>query len=263
MAYVSLGADPFREDAKREARRRQARLEATAPTVEGDMSELTRLQARGWKLGADDDIEAIEGHIARVVDVYKPIEFGSELSDLIHEASTAVESERARRNLEHDLAVARQRDRIRCIRLAATRIEDATKQLEAADGIEDRRAELLPRACIGAIDAERMDDAELDRAIQARERDAASRESSAKDWARVAELLLTVKGDAFRRHAKTAKAMATEYAEDAEAYRASAQAARAELESRAASEPDDVDALRKRVAELEKIVAGSAKQATG
>lgn len=38
MAYVSLGADSFRQDEIREARRRQARIEREAPSVGGDMA---------------------------------------------------------------------------------------------------------------------------------------------------------------------------------------------------------------------------------
>lgn len=262
MAYVSLGADSFRQDEIREARRRQARIEREAPRVEGDMAALTRLQTRGWGLGADDDLEAIEGHIGAVVDVYKPLEFGSKLYDLINEAREAVRTERSRRNLEHDLAVQRQRDRIRYVHRAAKLVGDAADCLDAADGIEDRRDELCPHAPVGSIDHSGMDDAELGRAIAESDRNAASMESASSDWIRAAELLSMVKDARFRRYAKVAEGIASESDGDAASYRERAQAARAELESRKAVDDMDVDALRARVAELEQIVAASAVETT-
>lgn len=255
MAYISLGADSFRQDEIREARRRQARIEREAPSVESDMAALTRLQSRGWGLGEDDDLKAIEGHIERVVEVYKPLEFGTKLFDLIHEAREAVTTERRRRNLEHDRAVERQRDRIRYIRRAAKLVGDAADCLDVADDIEDRRDELCPHVPVCSIDYSGMDDAELGRAIAESDRNAASMESAASDWTRAAERLSMVKDARFRRYAKVAEGFASEHADDAASYRERAQAGRAELESRKAVDDMDVDALRARVAELEQALA--------
>lgn len=257
MPYAS---DPFRLDELRRQRQRRERQQAEAHTVEGDVSALTRLRSRGWKLGDSDDLDAIEDHVAKVRGVYSPIEFGSELHALLYDARQAVTTERRRRELEHERAVEEQRQRIRSIHLAARHIEDAAKELAVADGIEDRRAELLPRVTIGAIDAEHMDGKELDRAIQLDERAVAYRESAAEGWTHDAELLLSARGDAFMRHAETAKAMAAECAEDADAYRSRLQALRAARDSRESPECMDADALRKRVAELEQAVSASGNQ---
>lgn len=262
MAYVSLGGDPFRQDEIREARRRKERIEREAPAVEGDRSALAMLQARGWGLGDDDDLEAIEGRIERVAKVYSPIEWGSKLFDLIHEAQEAVRTERCRRNLEHDRAVQRQRDRVRYVHRAAKLVGDAADCLDAADGIEDRRDELCPHVPVGSIDHSGMDDAELGRAIAESDRDASRMESAASDWARAAELLSMVNDARFRRYAKVAEGIASESDGDAASYRERARAARAVLESRKAAGDMGVDALRARVAELEQIVAASAVETT-
>lgn len=254
MPYVTM-RDSFAEDMARDARRRQARIEREAPTVEGDMAVLHGLQSRGWSLGADDDLKAIEGSIAKVWQVHNPLEFGTELYDLIHDAQEAVATERRRRNLEHDRAVQRQRDRICYIHRAAKLVGDAADCLDGTDSIEDRRDELLPRQAIAPIDAGGMDPAELERAIAESDRNAASMESAASDWTRVAKLLSMVKDARFGRYAKVAEGIASEHAADAAAHRERAQAARAELESRKAVDDADVDSLRARVAELEQALA--------
>ena len=254
---AGMDGDPFAEDAIREARRRRKELETEAPRVEGDVRALAELQSRGWTLGDGDDLDAIGDHIAKVVEVYRPLEFGSKLHDLIHEARGAVRAERNRRNLEHYRAVQRQRDRIQKVLVAANRISEAAELLDLVDGIEDRRAELFPHQPVGAIDASGMGDTELTAAIQTNERLADLSEASSNQWTRGAELLSMVKDARFRRHAKTAQAMAAECAEDAAGYRARAEAARGELESRKVVDDMDADALRKRVAELERIIADS------
>lgn len=261
MPYVTM-RDSFAEDMARDARRRQARIEREAPTVEGDMAVLHGLQSRGWSLGADDDLEAIEGSIAKVWQVNNPLEFGTKLYDLIHDAQEAVATERRRRNLEHDRAVQRQRDRVQYVHKAAKLVGDAADCLDAADGIEDRRDELCPHVPVGSIDHSGMDDAELGRAIAESDRDASRMESAASDWTRAAELLSMVKDARFRRYAKVAEGIASESDGDAASYRERAQAGRAELESRKAVDDMDVDALRARVAELEQIVAASAVETT-
>lgn len=248
--------DPFAEDEARRARQHRDRLEVTAPTVEKDVNALSVLQGRGWTIGADADLDAIEGQISRVAKVYSPMEWGSPMWGLLYEASEAVRTERIRRRAEYEREVEQQRRRVRSIHLAATRIEEAARELEIADGIEDRRAELLPPTVLAPIDADGMDGQELDRAIAMEGRAADHSESTSSDWTHVADVLLTAKGDAFRRYAKVARTIAAECAGEAAAHRARVQELRAVLDSRTSLESMDAEALRARVAELERIVQG-------
>ena len=249
------GRDPFAEDEARRRRQLRERLEAEAPSVERDVTALASLRGRGWRLGEDDDLDAIEAHAERVANVY-PMEFGGDARDLVSGAREAVDAERRRRSLEHERAQERQRNRIRSVRRAAHLVEDAERELAIADAIEDRRDELLPRERVDAIDPASMTAEDLERAAVMDERTADIRERGAAEWTRASATLLRVGGDAFERHAKTAETLAAECSEAAEAYRARARSARDELGRRKSVERMDEDALRARVAELERELAG-------
>lgn len=266
MPYMSYGDGPFDREERKRQRQRRERLEHMAPTAEGSMSALRKLQNRGWTLGPEDDLDAIEGHIAKVESVYAPMDWGSVEFDLVSGARQAVRSERNRRNWQHQQDVMEQQRRIAFIRDAARSIEDAAQRLEWAESIEDRRAELLPRAPIAPIEPDGMSDAELKRIVAESDASAHGCDKAAEDMNHVADVLLSVKDARFRRHAKTAQTIAAEYAEDASLHRARVAAARGELNARAERErmeqeanapakAADVDALSQRVAELESALA--------
>lgn len=266
MPYVSFSNGPFdREEGARERQRRE-RVDLMAPTIEDSMSALRALQNRGWKLGDEDDLDAIEGHIAKVVSVYAPMRFGSVESQLVGEAQQAVSAERNRRNWRHQQDVGEQRRRVASIRAAAMHIEDAARLLEGVESVADRRAELLPRAAIPPIEPDGMSDAELRRIASESDASASGCDKAAEDMTHVADMLLSVRDPRFKTHAKTAQDIAAECAEDASLHRARVAAARGELDARAERErmereanapakAADVDALSQRVAELESALA--------
>lgn len=267
----TYGVRAFAREQAMVAKRRAERLEFMPPTAQASHAALTSMQSRGWAIGPDDDLDAIEGHVATLLDACGPLEFGSPESELVSGARDAVSRERIRRNTEHQREVDAQRRRIDHVLKAADLIEDAAQRLGWADAIEDRRAELLPRPAVDAIDPKRMDRAELERVASESDRSAADLTAYAGRMRRAAEVLQMVRATRFTRFAKVAGAIAAEAEGDASLCRARADAARAELADRAERERreraasvladvDDVDALMWRVAELEPGAAGGASR---
>lgn len=260
----------------RVAEHREQEQEPVTPGAQEALGLLERHDRSGWSLTglAADELAAIDAAAAVMSDA-RPLqerEVGSPTSELLHRCHEAMRQERIRRDLDHQREVGEQRRRIESIRRAAKSIEDAAGLLEQAEAVEDRRAELLPRPTIEAIDAATMTDAELLRAIAEDERAAEGMGGYAETMAHVADVLASVKDQRFRRHAKTAEAISAEAAEDADAHRARIRAARAELDARAEREraeqeadaparAADVSALAARVAEIEGQLADSQQRA--
>lgn len=262
-----MGAISYRVAEHRE----QEQEQPVTPSAQEALGLLERHDRSGWSLTglAADELAAIDA-AAVVVSDARPLqerEVGSPTSELLHRCHEAMRQERTRRDLAYQREVGEQRRRIESIRRAAKSIEDAAGLLEQAEAVEDRRAELLPRPTIEAIDPGTMTDAELQNVIAEDERAAGSMDGYAESMNHVADVLSSVKDQRFRRHARTAEAIAAEAAEDADAHRARIRAARAELDARAEREraeqeadaparAADVSELAARVAELEEQLAG-------
>lgn len=243
---------------------------AFTPSVAESLSFLESLRNRGWDLTGmtSEELQDVTDNWT-VVYEGRPLrerEVGSHTSQLLYEAETALKAERNRRNLEHQRNVDDQRRRISHILDAAKLIEDAAQRLEWAERIADCRVDLLPRIAIVPLDPEGVESSELERIAADDDRAAGSWDKYASDVLHAADVLLSVKDQRFRAHAKTLKDIAAEATEDAASHRARAAAARAELNARAerdrqeqeANAPAksvDVQALAARVAELEAALA--------
>lgn len=263
MGAISIRAAEHREQ--------EQEPEPVTPSAQEALGLLERHDRAGWSLSGliTDELAAIDAAAAVVSDA-RPLqerEIGSPTSQLLYRCQEAMRQERARRDLAYQREVDQQRRRVENLVAASRRIEDAAGLLEQAEAVEDRRSELLPRPTIEAIDPGTRDDADLQRIIGESERAAQSYADYAETMNHVAGVLASVRDQRFRRHAKTAEAIAAEAAEDADAHRARIRAARAELEARAEREraeqeadapakAADVSALAARVAELEGQLAG-------
>lgn len=254
-----------------EHREQEQEPEPVTPGAQEALGLLERHDRAGWSLSGltTAEMAAIDAAAAVVSDA-RPLqerEIGSPTSQLLYRCHEAMRQERARRDLAYQREVDQQRRRVENLVAASRRIEDAARLLEQAEAVEDRRAELLPRTVIEAIDPGTMTDAELQNVIAEDERAVEGMGGYAASMAHVADVLNAVKDQRFRRHARTAEAIAAEAAEDADAHRARIRAARAELDARAERErmeqeadaparAADVSELAARVAEIEGQLAG-------
>jgi len=254
---------------------RRGIVPAVAPEAAEDLARLESLRNQGWEDLTDLTAEELQNIDACIDAVSKgrslqEREITSHTSTVLREAEEAVRDERRRRNLEHERLVDLQRKRVEYIHRAASLVRDAGRYLDMAEGIPDRRGELLPRHEVGGIDPEGLTDVELGRIVAEDGRDAEALERHAEDMQQVAARLLAVRDPRFKAHAKTAKAIADEASEDAAKHRARAEVASVELSrrdlrarmEREANEPakvSDVQALVARVAELELALSVASK----
>lgn len=261
--------DHFAADERKARKAHAAQVKANAPRVADSETFLNSLRADGWNLGGID-LDLVKAHADRVGAAYSPLEFGSAVCNLISETHEAIRHEQIRREEARQRHAKAQRDRITSITTAARDLEHAHKLLDEAEAA-GRDPSLVPYyvpATVTSESAADMEPKQLEFTINNQSIEARRDDGIADTAEHDAESLERFGGAQGKRAAKELRAIAKAARDGAAACRANVLTARAELDRRAKAEAAneaakasvgqtaaDVQALLKRVAELEAQMA--------